>query len=393
MSQGKWQGDKIGAVSDTHSNRNGALSHIIAEFKRRGVNIVVHCGDILPEHVSNELFDNFPVICAIVDTQKEDPLFNENCPEGWKFTRSGNRICELPDGTTVYVGHKMHMNFLRASEEEFNSILTDLRMKFDGLRMVFGGHLHFQTYKQGQLVSFINPGAVHGAIGWGYEFAVIDNDKDEVVFGRILPTPDDRPVFSVGVISDSLDVSHRDAFFWKKLAHEFRLRDVSKIIHCGNLHLSDIGRPELSKFEINYAIRKDQEFEHRKMQEAGKIPPNWKVILEKDLEPGGVVDIDGYRFYVQLDLGLEFMKVSEIGMDSAAMKIRRKYPETEFVLCGFTREALLVEGQHVTIINPGDVNMGRSFVVICLPRKEITFGHVPFDVLPTIKKEGEGKSA
>jgi predicted phosphodiesterase len=377
---------KIGVMSDTHSDKMGAIPHIIAEFKRRGVDLVVHCGDIITEHVSKELFGGLPVICAIVDTQKEDPLFTTSCPDGWKFTRSGERICELPDGTTVYVGHKMHMNFLKASEEEFNAILTELRLKFDGLRMVFGGHLHFQTYKQGQLVSFINPGAVHGAIGWGYEFAVIDNEIEEVVFGRILPTPDDRPTFSIGVISDSLDITHRDATFWKRLADEFSSRDVSVIIHCGNLALGDIGRPELEKFTVRYAIRKDQEFDHRNLKKDGKIPANWQVISETDLDSGAIVDINGYRFYVQLDLGLEFMTISELGMDSAAMKIRRKFPETEFLLCGFTREALLMEGQHVTIINPGDVGQGHSFVVICLPRKEITFGHVPHDPLPPLAK-------
>jgi predicted phosphodiesterase len=316
----------VGVVSDTHSDRMRALPHIIAEFKRRGVGLIIHCGDIVPEHVSKELFGDLPVICALVDTQKEDPLFSTNCPDGWKFTRSGDRIRELPDGTTVYVGHKMHMKFLKASEEEFNATLTDLRLKFDGLRMVFGGHLHFQTYKQGQLVSFINPGAVHGAIGWGYEFAVINNETEELVFGRILPTPDDRPTFSVGVISDSLDISHRDATFWKRLADEFFKRDVKAIIHCGNLDLSDIGRPELEKFVVHYAIRTDQEYDHRNLKKDGKIPANWQVISEKDLDSGAVVDINSYRFYVQLDLGLEFMTISELGMDSAAMKIRRKFP-------------------------------------------------------------------
>jgi predicted phosphodiesterase len=380
------KGIKIGVMSDTHSDKMGAIPHIIAEFKRREVDLVVHCGDIIPEHISKELFEGLPVICAIVDTQKEDPLFTTGCPDGWKFTRTGNRICELPDGMTVYVGHKMHMKFLKASEEEFNDTLTELRLKFDGLRMVFGGHLHFQTYKQGQLVSFINPGAVHGAIGWGYEFAVIDNEIEEVVFGRILPTPDDRSTFSIGVISDSLDITHRDATFWKRLADEFSRRDVSVIIHCGNLALSDIGRPELEKFVVRYAIRKDQEFDHRNLKKDGKIPANWQVISEIDLDTGAIVDINGYRFYVQLDLGLEFMTISELGMDSAAMKIRRKFPETEFLLCGFTREALLMEGQHVTIINPGDVGLGHSFVVVCLPRKEITFGHVPHDPLPPLTK-------
>jgi predicted phosphodiesterase len=168
------------------------------------------------------------------------------------------------------------------------------------------------------------------------------------------------------------------------LAKEFKKRDVSHIIHCGNIALSDIGRPELADFTVQYAIREDQDSDHRKMQKDKNIPENWKVISENNLDKGAIVKINGYRFYVQLDLGLEFMSKSELGMDSMAMQIRREHPETEFVLCGFTREALYVEGQQVTTINPGDVNTDRSFVVIHLPRREITFGHVPYEPLPKI---------
>jgi predicted phosphodiesterase len=375
---------RIGVLSDTHSNKKGALEHIVKEFKKRGVELIIHCGDLIPEHISGELFGGLPVICALVDDQETNSIFDQNKPENWQFTRSGGRITKLPDKTIVYVGHKRHMDFLKATEEKFNELLSDMRGLFDGLRFVFGGHLHFQTYKQGQLVSFINPGAVEDALGWGYEFAVMDTDIEEVVFSRILPTSDDRKTFSIGIISDSLDVSHRDLNFWSRLAKELKDRDVSHVIHCGNLDLCDIGREELKDFTIHYAIRSDQKYDYTQLKKNSKIPSNWLVISEENLGDGSVVDFNGYRFYVRLDLGLEFMNISELGMDSAAMKIRRQYPQTEFVLCGFTREALYVEGQHVATINPGDLNTGRSFVVVCLPRKEITFGHVPFDPLPKL---------
>ena len=271
------------------------------------------------------------------------------------------------------------MNFLRTSEDQFDGTLTDLREKNDGLRYVFGGHLHFQTLKEGQLVTFINPGAVKDALGWGYEYAVVDTVTGEIIFGRILPTPDDRPTFSVGVISDSLDISHRDSTFWSKLAKEFAERGVKDIIHCGNLDLKDIVRPEaeLGNFNVHYAIRSDQSYAHRQLQKETNFPSNWTVISEDNLGNGAVVDINGYRFYVKLDFGLDLMSLSEHSMDAAAMEIRREHPETTFVLCGFTRQALYVEGQQVTIINPGDVNIDRSYAVVRLPCNMITYHCVP----------------
>jgi predicted phosphodiesterase len=276
------------------------------------------------------------------------------------------------------------MYFLRNSTEQFGEKLMDLRQEFDGLRFVFGGHMHFQTFKQGQLVSFINPGAVQDALGWGYEFAIVDTVSGQVIFSRILPTPDDRPAFSVGVISDSLDITHRDRTYWGRLAKEFGDRGVSHIIHCGNIAIEDIGRPELNGLSVHYAIRADQSSEYKKLKEKGTIPSNWSVVSEEHLDEGAVVDINGFRFYVQLDLGLKLMTISEGAMDSAAMQIRRKHPETEFVLCGFTREAIFVEGAQVLTINPGDTNADRSFAVICLPRREITFGNVGVDPLPEV---------
>ena len=56
----------------------------------------------------------------------------------------------------------------------------------------------------------------------------------------------------------------------------------------------------------------------------------------------------------------------------------------------FTKDAVNRQGSYVPsqviTINPGDVNTDRSFAVICLPRREITFGHVPYDALPELPK-------
>lgn len=379
----------IGVLSDTHKDRKKAIPHIVQEFKKRGVEMIVHCGDIIPEHVSNELFGNLPVVCAFVDGQKDDPVFGDGCPKGWVFTRSGSRVIRLLDDSLVYVGHKRHLDFLQKTGAEFDAILTKLRQEFDGLRIVFGGHLHFQTFKQGRLVSFINPGAVEDAVGWGYEFAVVDTVSGQFVFSRILPTHDCRSTFSVGVISDSLDVNLRDNTFWSRLANEFESRGVSHVIHCGNLDLSDVGQVAMNNFVVHYAIRSDQKYQHEKLQKESKIPANWQVISMENLDSGAVISINGYCFYVQLDLGLKYMVESELGMDNLAMQIRRKYPGTEFVLCGFTREALLVAGQQVITLNPGDANTDRNFAVICLPRREITFGHVPFADLPELPEVKE----
>ncbi len=381
----------LGAMSDTHSDKGKATPHIIAEFKRRGVEMILHCGDIRPEDVSNDLYGGLPVICAVVKDQTEHPRFNDECPEGWRFTRTENRVIRLyPGGELVYVGHKRHMEFLMGTEEKFAEILSNLRMQFDGLRMVFGGHLHFQTYMHGNLVNFINPGAVEteDSIGWGYEFAIVNTNNREVVFSRILPSPDDRPVWTLGIISDSLDISHRDRTFWQRLADEFRSRKVTHIIHCGNIALMDIGRLELADFNVHYAIRANQKSDYDLLKKGGKIPANWKVIAEDNLDKGSEVVINGYHIFVQLDLGFEFMTISEHHMDSRAMKIRRENPETEIVLCGFTREALLVEGQQVITINPGNTNADRSFTTFCFPRREITFGHVPIEPLPELGSGG-----
>ncbi len=358
----------MGILSDTHQDKMNALPHIMQEFKRRGVEIIIHCGDIAPKHLNAELFNGIPVVCALVEEQVGTEEF-QTPPVGWTLTKPGQRICKLTEYENMYVGHKRAFEFLTGSEAKLNQMLNEIRMENDGVRWLFTGHTHHQIYKQDHLINFVNPGAVEDSFD-GYEFAVINTGDGEMVFGRIPKTNPVSSTFSVGVISDSLHITSMDPGFWQRLAGEFKKRGVSRIIHCGNLALSDIGRPELADFQVFYNLRSDQKNE--------RCFRNWHQISGE--KP--VVEIEGYRFYVQLDLGASLLEKSEVDMHMLCLNLRRKYPEISFVLCGFTNDAFMEEGQEVRIINPGDILNDRNFTVICLPRTEITFGHVPVNPLP-----------
>jgi len=304
-----------------------------------------------------------------VENQMGKPEFAKP-PEGWLFTTPGNRVFNFCN-VAIYVGHKRSFEFLAGSESDLNKTLNTIRRDHDFVRWLFSGHTHHQIYKQGPLINFVNPGAVESSFE-GYEFAVINTDTEEIVFSRIPKTKPQIDNFSIGVISDSLNISDLDSTFWKRLAEEFKKSGVKNVIHCGNLAENDIGRAELSEFEVFYNLRPDQRNHH--------APKNWHLI--KSDYP--VVEVKGYRFYVQLDLGAELLEKSEYDMHRLCLMLRRKYPGISFVLCGFTNNAFYEEGEQVRIINPGDIVKDQNYAVITLPTAEITFSRVPVEALPPV---------
>ena len=361
-----------GVIADTHEDKMNALSHIMAEFKKRRVEAIIHAGDIDPKHLKPELFNNLPVICALVESQIGKSEFTKP-PKGWIFTKPGERVFNF-NNVRIYVGHKRAFEFLAGSEADLTNTLNIIRRDYDFVRWLFSGHTHHQIYKQGPLINFVNPGAAEGSFE-GYEFAVINTETDEIVFGHIPKTKPLKEQFAVGVISDSLNISDLDTDFWKRLADEFRKYNIKHIIHCGNLAESDIGKEELENFEVYYNLRSDQK--------NLTTPKNWHLILGD--QP--VVEINGYRFYVQLDLGADLLEQSEYDMHKLCLKLRRKYPRICFVLCGFTNDAFYEEGEQVRIINPGDIVKDRNYAVISLPYAEITFSRVPVEPLPPINSD------
>ena len=126
----------LGVLSDTHSDRMNAIPHIIAEFKKRGAEVIIHCGDIEPQHVKPELFGNLPMVCVLTDDQvnKNRRKFAEP-PPGWRYTRpkTKNRIVDF-DGFSIYAGHKRSFEILFGSEDKLFKTLQTIRCDYDRVR-------------------------------------------------------------------------------------------------------------------------------------------------------------------------------------------------------------------------------------------------------------------
>jgi predicted phosphodiesterase len=353
----------IGILSDTHRDRANAIPQVIEEFKRRKVEVVFHCGDIAPEHLHAERFGNLPVVCALIEEQNG---LKEFCfpPSGWRFTKPGDRIVTLPNGLRFYVGHKRSFEFLTGAESELVKTLESIRKDYDCVQWLFSGHTHHQIYKQGHLINFVNPGAIEDSYD-GYEFAVVDTETKAITFSRIPKTRPMKNPCSIGIVSDSLNISDLDAGFWAGLAGQLEEKQVQNIIHCGNLSVRDIGTEALKAFTVHYFLRKDQ-------KNPAHVPANWQLVPWQ--EP--VVEIDGYRFYIQLDLGVTILEHSEIDMHKLSLQVRKDHPETGFILFGSTNYAFLEEGEQVRIINPGDVVRGRNYAILTLPTTEVLFSSI-----------------
>jgi len=360
---------KIGVISDTHADKAGALPHVLRELiEVHKVKAICHCGDIEEQHLDPQLFRGLRVICALNDEQLQKPAFR-NPPPNWTFTFPKNRIRDLFH-VRFYVGHKRSSDLLSGSETDFRRVIDELRKKYDGLRYVLSGHTHHQVLFRTQLVRFVNPGAIEYTLD-GYEYAVIDTENDQVIFGRIPETKPSIKPFSVGIISDPLNIAKFDPDFWRKLREEFRIRNVGHVIICDNIATSDIGKEGFEDLDVHFCPRQ---------RVPGRIPDNWQLVQRE--KP--IVKIGDYQFFVHHDLARILLEESEVEMGKECLKILEKHPEVNFILYGGSDEAFLMGGHRARIINPGGAILNRSFATVYLPSTQMTFGHVPLNPLPVL---------
>ncbi|MFC1652100.1 metallophosphoesterase family protein [Planctomycetota bacterium] len=353
----------IGLMSDTHHDKANMIPEVLTKFKEQKVEAILHCGDIETRHLDHQLFGGFPVVCALTEEQAS---LKEFCfsPPGWRFTKPGDRIVTLPNGLRFYVGHKRSFEFMVGSGAELKKTMDFIRRDYDSVEWIFSGHTHHQIYyKQDPLMQFINPGAIENSFD-GYEYAVIDTETKNTTFSRIPRVKPRIESFSIGIISDSQNISDLDPDFWTKLTREFRQHHIKTVIHCGNIALNDVGCKALREFSVFCHLRKDQQ--------PLTIPDNWKIISHD--KP--VIEINGYQFYVKHDLEVSILDDCEIDMHKLTLKKRADYPEISFILFGSTGYAFLEEGQQVRLINPGDVVRNRNYVILTLPTTEVLFGSI-----------------
>lgn len=373
-------------MGDTHDVDQEIVKKVVEDLKRRGAQVVVHTGDIEKQHLSADLFGGLPVVCVLTRQQQFDYNFSFP-PAGWVFTRPGNsmiserdkmqeaientiasklaianRIVNLGE-VVIYAGHERSNDVLMNSAK-FNEFINILNQVYDGVKFIFTGHTHHQFLIQRSGFSWINPGAVW-PLFFDYEYALVNTANQEIIFTRLPRTIINIRPRTVGIVSDTGNISERDEQFWQQLAIEFYERDVSIVIIDGGFRPSDIGRRELADFQVFYNLLPTIEDNFSK-------PANWHFISNDN----PVLEICSHYFLIQHKLGIDLDGKTEVEMIKFIREQSQKYQHIDIVICGGIHDALFEEQQEVMIINPGDARNHRKFVTICFPRCEVTFSSV-----------------
>lgn len=359
--------DRFGLVSDTHDVPTGVIAEIVAKFIQAQVHAIIHCGDIESKHVDAELWGNLPVICALVDDQHSNREFVFT-PANWAFTRSGDRVRNF-GSMKAYVGHKRSFGAITQDPNHFNREIDEIAKPHNGLRLIASGHTHNQLFFGRQNAVFMNPGAVIESLDQcTHEYGMYNHITGEATFSRILKETYASDPVTIGIIAETSGVSVRNVGFWKRIAEEFKSREVKIIIHCGLIDPEDIGTSELSDFLVFYPASE-------KIQQA---PSNWQAYSPES----PVIKIEPFNFLVQHDLGLKFMRSNGYDTEMWFTEQIEKYGKIDFALSGLTRMPLLEENLYGMLVCPGSALSGQKFVTIKLPTRKITFGNIPFTKLP-----------
>lgn len=376
----------LGIMGDTHDVDASIIKKVAEDLKMRGAEIIVHTGDIEKQHLSIDLFCGLPVVCVLTRQQQFDVNFSFP-PPGWTFTRPGNSMISERDksqevlentiasklaianriinlgSVVIYAGHE-RSNDVLMNAVKFNEFINILNQVYDGVKFIFTGHTHHQFLIQRNGFSWINPGAVL-PLFFDHEYALVDTVKNEIIFTRLPQTKVDVRPQTVGIISDTGNISDRDGQFWQQLAIEFHERDVSTVIIDGGFRPNDIGRPELADFQVFYNLLPT-------VADNPSKPGNWHLIPNDN----PVLEICSHYFLIQHKLGIDLDGKTEVEMVRYVREQSKKYQHIDIVICGGIHDALFEEQQEVMIINPGDARNHRKFVTICFPRCEATYSSV-----------------
>ncbi len=397
----------IGIFGDTHDCHDDDIIRIVQEeFGPRGVEMAICTGDIELRHVNRELFkvpvgpaENgefkyLPVLCVLTKDQAFNPDFTF-APEGWHFVppsfpkeapgdfgafsdpdakaklkeyrelfeeaRIFSRLTAIPGVGVVYLGHE-RSDDLFCDFEKVRRFIYEINRVKDGVRIAITGHKHHQSIFSNNNLTWLNPGAVKYSWNGTIEFAIYDTDSGQAVFGRLSSAESRiRPV-SVGILSDTFNVDDRDSSFWHRCRKEFDARGVTEVILCGKFLARDIGRPELNGLNVHYYLLTEDR------QSIVEVE-NWHCIGHDN----PIVEIGCHHFYVQHGLGSEQGSLSEIQRGAAIGSLMERHSHLDYIVAGLCPEAIYMEGQNYSFIDPGSARDFNRLAVVCLPRNECTF--------------------
>jgi len=158
---------KIGIVSDTHGQHR-RLATAMAEFARRGVQALVHCGDIGRSCMETLADAGVPVYAVAGNMDRDVRDLAEAAARCGVALAEEVAIVPLGDGRNLAATHGNDLRIL-------SELIAGGRFPY-----VCHGHTHKQADFRSGGVRVINPGALHN--GSSRTAAVLDTDADSVEF-------------------------------------------------------------------------------------------------------------------------------------------------------------------------------------------------------------------
>ncbi len=388
-------------MGDTHDVDEVIISRVVEEFLQRGVQVIIHTGDIEPQHINPDLYGGLPVVCVLTKQQAickdfsispqnwrfvqpsfpqsepsfvgsfDDKLANDHLKAMVSYCRHQKIHCRLVpisvgnETIVAYCGHERSFDIFTNSEK-VRAFFTEINQVYDGVRLVATGHMHRQfVWRHGDLL-WVNPGSVAQSISRNHQFSIVNTESWEVILGRLCNAEAKVKPVTVGIVSDAGNIDDLDRNFWSKLKAQFDARGVTHVICCGDFRPSDIGRPELSDKQVYYYLL--PEFEDY----FANGHPNWHRLLYEH----PMIEIGGHQFYVQHGIGSEQADFSDIERHTAFSDIRKRYPHLNFIIGGLVPDTIIQETDSYFFVCPGDARNHRNFATICLPRCELTVSTV-----------------
>ncbi len=354
-------------IGDSHKDSFGA-QRIITEYemKNHGITQVIHTGDLDPRHFNSETFLDLPVAVAFIPSDFDGKFDLNRRPYNWQITRRGERIVKVYVHD-IYLGHMIGWECLTKSTDKVRQKIEEIRMENDGIRYVFCGHSHFQYFLRDPVISLINPGYVEEK----YEYTLLDPDSGLITFTRLPMEPIlQKDIIKICVIADTDHISKKDKTYWPSLIEIMKAEGVTDLVICCNIQKEDVCRKDLADFTVHCWLDSVMEFDCKKILGENK---NWIVLNEEN----PIMQFGHYQFFVGSNLCQEIFGDSMFDLDSWSMKFLANHREVKFVLFGGSYRTVFEKNERLYFIDPGDVISSRSYCIIELPRRAITFGTVP----------------
>ncbi|ENN96028.1 phosphodiesterase [Methanocaldococcus villosus KIN24-T80] len=158
---------KIGIISDTHDNLVN-IRKAIEEFKKEGIDLLIHCGDFVSLFVIKEFYN---INCDIIAVYGNNDGEREKLKEMLKNINKNNTIADFQsveiDGLKFFITHGHYQEIL------------DLAIASKLYDVIIYGHTHERVFENIDNTLIINPGECCGYLTGEATIGILDTEKRE----------------------------------------------------------------------------------------------------------------------------------------------------------------------------------------------------------------------